>query len=57
MRLYRFATRVMVQATLEAVEKAHLKIDDINLVIPHQANLRIIEAAAATLTFPWSGWS
>jgi 3-oxoacyl-[acyl-carrier-protein] synthase-3 len=50
--VYRFATRVMSQATLEAVEKAHLKIDDINLVIPHQANLRIIEAAARNLHIP-----
>jgi 3-oxoacyl-[acyl-carrier-protein] synthase-3 len=50
--VYRFATRVMSQATLEAVEKAHLKIDDINLVIPHQANQRIIEAAARNLNIP-----
>jgi 3-oxoacyl-[acyl-carrier-protein] synthase-3 len=42
----------MSQATLEAVEKAHLKIDDINLVIPHQANQRIIEAAARNLNIP-----
>jgi 3-oxoacyl-[acyl-carrier-protein] synthase-3 len=50
--VYRFATRVMSQATLEAVEKADLKIDDINLVIPHQANQRIIEAAARNLNIP-----
>lgn len=47
--VYRFATRVMVQSTLEAVEKARLKMEDISLVIPHQANLRIIEAAARGL--------
>jgi 3-oxoacyl-[acyl-carrier-protein] synthase-3 len=50
--VYRFATRVMSQATLEAVEKASLKIEDINLIIPHQANQRIIEAAARSLNFP-----
>jgi 3-oxoacyl-[acyl-carrier-protein] synthase-3 len=47
--VFRFATRVMSQATLEAVAKAHLTMDDIKLVIPHQANIRIIEAAAKGL--------
>jgi 3-oxoacyl-[acyl-carrier-protein] synthase III len=50
--VYRFATRVMSQATLEAVEKANLKIEDIDLLIPHQANQRIIEAAARNLNIP-----
>lgn len=50
--VYRFATRVMAQATQEAVDKANLKMDDINLLIPHQANFRIIEAAARGLNFP-----
>jgi 3-oxoacyl-[acyl-carrier-protein] synthase-3 len=50
--VFRFATRVMAQATREAVEAAHLKIDDIRLIIPHQANYRIIEAAARGLEFP-----
>jgi 3-oxoacyl-[acyl-carrier-protein] synthase III len=43
--VFRFATRVMAQATREAVENAKLKMKDINLVIPHQANQRIIESA------------
>jgi len=47
--VFRFATRVMSQATQEAVEKANLTMNDIKLVIPHQANLRIIEAAARGL--------
>ena len=50
--VYRFATRVMSQATHEAVEKAGLTMDDISLVIPHQANQRIIEAAARGLEIP-----
>lgn len=50
--VFRFATRVMAQATQEAVEKAKLKIEDVNLIVPHQANLRIIEAAARGLDFP-----
>ena len=50
--VFRFATRVMAQATREAVEAAQLKIDDIQLIIPHQANYRIIEAAARSLEIP-----
>ncbi len=47
--VFRFATRVMAQATREAVEQAGLVIDDIGLIIPHQANQRIIESAARGL--------
>jgi 3-oxoacyl-[acyl-carrier-protein] synthase-3 len=43
--VFRFATRVISQATKEVVASAQLKMDDIQIVIPHQANLRIIEAA------------
>jgi 3-oxoacyl-[acyl-carrier-protein] synthase III len=50
--VYRFATRVMAQATREAVERANLTVEDIDLIIPHQANRRIIEAAARGLNFP-----
>lgn len=50
--VFRFATRVMAQATKEAVSQAQLQLDDIHLVIPHQANLRIIEAAMRGLDIP-----
>lgn len=50
--VFRFATRVMAQVTGEAVEKAGLKIEDIDLIIPHQANYRIIEAAARKMKLP-----
>ncbi len=50
--VFRFASRVMVQATQEAVTKAKLSMSDIHLIIPHQANRRIIEAAARGLNFP-----
>jgi 3-oxoacyl-[acyl-carrier-protein] synthase III len=50
--VFRFATRVMVQATKEAVETAGLEMEDIKLFIPHQANLRIIEAAVRGLNIP-----
>ncbi len=50
--VFRFATRVIVQATKEAISSAQLKIDDVQLIIPHQANLRIIEAAMRGLELP-----
>ncbi len=48
-KVFRFATRVMRQASLQAVEKAGLRMDDIALLIPHQANSRILESAARGL--------
>lgn len=50
--VFRFATRVIAQATRDAVTSAQLKLEDIQLVIPHQANLRIIEAAMRGLDLP-----
>lgn len=50
--VFKFAVRVMDTATLEAVERAGLTPDDINLFVPHQANLRIIEAARERLGLP-----
>jgi 3-oxoacyl-[acyl-carrier-protein] synthase-3 len=51
-KVFRFATRVMRQAAVEAVEKAGLEMDDVALLIPHQANMRIIESAARGLKLP-----
>jgi len=42
----------MDSATREAVGAADLTLDDIDLLIPHQANLRIINATAKALGFP-----
>jgi 3-oxoacyl-[acyl-carrier-protein] synthase III len=50
--VFRFATRVMAQATIEATLASGWKIEDLNLIIPHQANLRIIDAAARGLKLP-----
>ena len=50
--VFRFATRVMTQATENAVKGAKLEIKDIDLVIPHQANRRIIEIALRNLDIP-----
>ena len=39
----------LAQATLEALEKAGVALEDVSLIVPHQANARIIEAAAKRL--------
>jgi 3-oxoacyl-[acyl-carrier-protein] synthase-3 len=54
--VFRFATRVMAQATQDAVESAHLTLDDIQVFIPHQANQRIIEAAVRSLKISMDRW-
>jgi 3-oxoacyl-[acyl-carrier-protein] synthase-3 len=43
--VYRFATRVMGRAAKQACEKAGIGLDEIDLFIPHQANIRIIQSA------------
>lgn len=50
--VYRFATRVMASAAREVVAAAGLSMDDIALVVPHQANQRIIDSAARILNLP-----
>jgi len=50
--VFRFATRVMATASKEAVDKAGLELNDIALIVPHQANFRIIQAAARGLKLP-----
>ncbi len=47
--VFKFAVRVMHTSTVEAVEKAELSNSDISLLVPHQANSRIIEAARELL--------
>ena len=47
--VFKFAVRIMSEASKHVIEKAGLTIDDVALVIPHQANIRIIEGAAKRL--------
>ena len=49
---YRFATRTLASTALTAIERAGLEPSDIDLFIPHQANVRIIEAVAKGLDLP-----
>lgn len=47
--VFKFATRVIGESILEALQKANLSLDDVSLIVPHQANARIIQAAARGL--------
>jgi len=50
--VFRFATRVMASATQEVIDAAGLTIEQVKWIVPHQANIRIIEAAARGLKLP-----
>lgn len=49
---YRFATRTLASSALAAIAQAGLRPEDVDLFIPHQANVRIIEAVAKGLGLP-----
>jgi 3-oxoacyl-[acyl-carrier-protein] synthase-3 len=50
--IFKFAVQAMEQATRDAVAAAGMTVDDIDLLVPHQANLRIINATAKALGLP-----
>ena len=50
--VFKEAVKVIESNSIEAIEKAGMKPEDINMFIPHQANLRIIEAARERLNLP-----
>lgn len=47
--VFKFAVKIMPLATEKILEKAGLKLSDIKYIIPHQANIRIIDGAAKRL--------
>ncbi|HUY19770.1 MAG TPA: beta-ketoacyl-ACP synthase III [Candidatus Binataceae bacterium] len=47
--LFKIAVRSMEEVTRRVVEKAGLRLEDISLILPHQANARIISAVAERL--------
>jgi 3-oxoacyl-[acyl-carrier-protein] synthase-3 len=51
-RVFKFATRVMADSVRRVVTDGGLTVDDIDLIIPHQANDRIIELARRRLRVP-----
>ncbi|MFO7849259.1 MAG: beta-ketoacyl-ACP synthase III [Spirochaetia bacterium] len=51
-QVYNFAVRVNTEIISELLEANNLSIDDIKRIVPHQANIRIIQAAAKRLKIP-----
>ena len=51
-KVFKEAVNGMTKSSLEAIEEAGLSPEDIDLVIPHQANFRIIKAVAEKLGIP-----
>lgn len=47
--VFRRAVRVVVESSQQAIERAGISADDLALVIPHQANIRIIQAVVDRL--------
>lgn len=54
--VFKFAVRALEDAVQAVLEKAGLTTADITLMVPHQANLRIIEAASKRLDIPMDRW-
>jgi len=50
--VFKVAVTKMAEAAKKALEIANLTANDISLLIPHQANLRIVEAIAKRMEFP-----
>jgi 3-oxoacyl-[acyl-carrier-protein] synthase-3 len=50
--VFKYAVRKMAEASVAAVAMAGLKNEDVDLFIPHQANIRIIDAAQTRLGLP-----
>lgn len=47
--VYKFAVRIMGETALKALQKTGLTHEDVDIMIPHQANLRIVDAAVRRL--------
>jgi 3-oxoacyl-[acyl-carrier-protein] synthase-3 len=50
--VFRWASYEMAKVAREALDRAGLDVDDLDAFIPHQANMRIVDAMAKTLRIP-----
>lgn len=50
--VFKFAVRVLAEVALEALDQAGLRTADLDWLIPHQANIRIIQSTAKKLGLP-----
>jgi len=53
-QVFRFATRIVPRAIEQVISRAGLELDAVDWIIPHQANTRIVEAAAKRLNLEMS---
>jgi len=51
-KIYKYACRLMPEMVEKALEKANLTLKDVDLLVPHQANIRIIESVGERLGLP-----
>ncbi|MEX2246219.1 MAG: beta-ketoacyl-ACP synthase III [Dehalococcoidia bacterium] len=50
--IFKFAVQAMTHAVREALGRAGLGVDDVDLIVPHQANLRIIQGTVKAAGIP-----
>jgi len=50
--VFKFAVRIMGEASLKVLEKAGLTREEVDYLVPHQANIRIVDAAVKRLQLP-----
>jgi 3-oxoacyl-[acyl-carrier-protein] synthase III len=50
--VFKFAVRVLEESARETVAAADMRLEDIDWLVPHQANVRILEATARKLGLP-----
>lgn len=50
---FRVAVRHFIEAIMEAIEFNHLKVEDVDWFIPHQANIRMFQNIASSLKVPF----
>lgn len=50
--VFKVAVKMLAEVAQEALEANNMSIDDVDLLIPHQANIRILEATAKRLKLP-----
>ena len=50
--VFKFATRVLVSSAQDLLEECDVAVEDIDLYVPHQANVRIMDHAARKLGIP-----
>jgi 3-oxoacyl-[acyl-carrier-protein] synthase-3 len=54
--IFRFAVQAVEEVAVECLQRAGLELSDVDLVIPHQANIRIIEACSKRMRIPEDRW-